>query len=69
MKQAETKTYQSVDGVDLSPEDSGWIAAVDTDSFNYVPQEIKVKRLAKAKHLFWSRYDLALEECNNLNSL
>lgn len=64
------KTYMTIDGVYLNLDDMVWIAAIDTDSFNYVPAEYSVRRCLNEKQTaFWSSYEKALEECDNANSL
>ena len=63
------KTYKTIDGVELSLEDSVWIASVDLDSFNYVPKELTVKECIKeGQTAFWSSYELAINECEDANS-
>lgn len=64
------ETLKTIDGVLVNDEDVVWVAALDMDSYNYIPQDITIKRCKTFNQtLFWSTEELAQKECDKLNSL
>lgn len=66
----ERETYTTVDDVEVGPNDSVWFAAIDLDSYNYIPKEMTAKDAIRGgQTAFWSNYEDCLNECEDANSL
>lgn len=64
------KTYTTVDDVEVGLDDTIWFAAIDLDSFNYIPKEMTVRDARKGgQTAFWSNYEDCLNECEDQNSI
>lgn len=67
---SEEKTYETLEGSFLGLDDLVWIAALDLDSFNYVPTQYTVRRCVKeGQTAFWQDEENCINECENANSL
>ena len=66
----EIKTYETIEGIHLALDDLVWVAALDMDSFNYVPVQYTVRRCIKGgQTAFWQSEENCINECVNANSL
>lgn len=62
--------YETYDGVSVAPTDEVWIAAMDIDSFNYIPKMVTAKQAEKAgERIYYSTYEICDNACYEANSL
>jgi hypothetical protein len=62
------RTYQTMDGVNVAPDDEIWVATMNVDTYAWEPEAMTAKAAEdKQKRFYWSTYEQCQEYCQDIN--